>query len=65
MTTFKDGILEVLFTTTSITDTGIAGDSELINCSIVHSTGIYVNATEVTIQTLDDNAKTSVVSIIF
>ena len=59
------GILEVLFTARAITSRGILGNRQLVKCSIVHSTGVYLNATEVTIQALDDDAKTSVVSIVF
>ena len=59
------GVLEVLFTARGITDKGILGNRQLVKCSIVHSTGIYQDATEVSIQALDDDAKTSIVSIIF
>ena len=59
------GVLEWYVTTETITDKGILDNNQLVKCSIVHSTGIYEGATEVTIQTLDDDAKTSIVSIIF
>ena len=59
------GVLEVLFTTRTITDVGILGINQLVKCSIVHTTGIYQGATEVTIQALDDDAKTNIVSVVF
>ena len=57
------GILEVLFT--NITGPDIISNNQTVKASIVHSTGIYEKATEVTIQELDDNAKTSIVAIVF
>ena len=59
------GVLEVLFTSRIITDVGILGNNQLVKATIVHKTGIYENASEVNIQALDDDAKTSIVSIVF
>jgi len=56
------GILEVLFT--NITGPNIT-NNQAVKCSIVHTTGIYEKATEVTIQQLDDIAQTSIVAIVF
>ena len=56
------GILEVLFT--NITGPNIT-NNQAIKASIVHTTGIYEKATEVTIQELDDDTKTSIVAIVF
>lgn len=58
-----NGILQVLFT--NITGPNINISNQTVKASIVHSTGIYEKATEVTIQELDDNAKTSIVAIVF
>jgi hypothetical protein len=59
------GVLEVLFTSRIITDVGILGNDQLVKASIVHTTGIYEGATEVNIQALDDDAKTSIISIVY
>ena len=59
------GIIEVLFTSRFRTDKGILGNKQLVKCSIVHTTGKYLDATAVTILALGDEAKTSIVSIVF
>ena len=58
-----NGILQVLFT--NIAGPNINISNQTVKASIVHSTGIYEKATEVTIQELDDNAKTTIVAIVF
>ena len=54
----SNGILEILFTNISNNQT------VKVKGSIVHKTGIYESATEVTIEQLDDSTQTSIISIV-